>query len=393
MIPPTSTDPLFSENGSSVATAESPRGGRALMTVANRLPADVVSEWGDFGGPAGTVDRAGEGISPLDFLHAMRRRWGVALALALTVSLGIVVATFFLVPSEKEASALLEVRAAVPSLSDKVGGTPSEGEVDRFKQTQLALAKSLLVVNAALRRPEINTLATLRAEEDQVRFLMEEVRVSFFGKSDIMVVSMSSPRGDDAKKIVEAMVRAYLEEIVYADQKEKIKRIETLTRLLTDLTGNLNNARKDYTASVEAEGAIDTKAAQANIDMEMRKLNDLSNKMFAAEQDARASVIKAMQADELYKMQSKPAAIKQEVQKFLMADANFQRTQAELQQLVVLKKSQEQRGNRNPQIDSEINQREELVKMQQGSMEKKVRDLILKGTLRDQCAWRRTRRR
>ena len=386
MIPPTSTDSVFSENGSSVATApESPRAGRSLVTVGNRLPADVAAEWGDFGGQVAGADRASPGINPLDFLHALRRRWGTALALALSVALAVIVLMFFLVPAEREASALLEVRAAIPSLTGEPRSGNLEGEaVERFKQTQLALAKSLLVVNSALRRPEINTLPTLREQEDQVRFLMDEVRVSFFGRSDIMVVSMSGPRGDDAKKIVEAMVRAYLEEIVYADQKEKIKRIETLTRLLTERTADLNNARKVYTETVEAEGAIDTKAAQANIDMEMAKLRDLSNKMFAAEQDARTAAIKAMQAEEMYKIQSKPPAIKQEVQKVLMTDQLYQKSHAELQQLLVLKKSQEQRGIRNPQIDDEINQRQELLKAQEKSIGQKVRDLILKGILRDQ---------
>jgi capsular exopolysaccharide synthesis family protein len=354
------------------------------MTVGNRLPADVAAEWGDFGGPAAGADRASQGISPLDFLHALRRRWGVALALAIATALAVMILTFFLVPAEREAAALLEVRAAVPSLSGASGGSPQEGEVERFKQTQLALAKSLLVVNSALRKPEINTLPALREEKDQVRFLLDEVRVNFLGRSDIMVVSMSSPRGDDAKKIVEAMVRAYLEEIVYADQKEKIKRIETLTRLLTELTGNLNNARKDYIATVEAEGAIDTKAAQANIDMEMRRLNEFSSKMFTAEQDARTAALKAMQADEMYKIQSKPSAIKQEVQKVLMTDPLYQKTHADYQQLLVLKRSQEQRGIRNPQIDDEIRQREELLKAQDKSISQKVRDLILKGPLRDQ---------
>jgi succinoglycan biosynthesis transport protein ExoP len=386
VIPPTSTDSLFSENGnSSVATAEAPRAGRALVPANNRLPVDVSADWGDYGLATPSGDRAGQGVSPLDFVHALRRRWGVALASALAVSLVVMVLMFYLVPFKYMATAVLQVSADPPSFAAERHIKPQPDEVERFKNNQMQLAKSLGVIHAVLRRPEIDSLATLRAEGDnKVEYLMDEVTVAFASRSDLMVVSLSAARADDAKKIVEAMVRSYLEEIVFAEQKERAKNIQTLGTELITKTNDLNKARKELSDTVEALGAIDETTIRMGIDTDMRRLTELSGRMSMIEQEARTAVLKAVTAEATYLTRIKPAVIVQEASKVLLADQFYQKAQAEFQELMALKRSQEQKGIRNPHIDDTIRQREDLIKSYTKTVQTRVRDLITKGPGRDE---------
>jgi hypothetical protein len=100
---------------------------------------------------------------------------------------------------------------------------------DEFCRTQAALAKSRLVINAAVRNPKVAGLALLRDVPEPVEWLEQNLEVSFPDSAHVMQISLhSSKHKEDLVPLVEVITDAYLEEIVY---KETIRRQEQVAFL------------------------------------------------------------------------------------------------------------------------------------------------------------------
>jgi beta-lactamase regulating signal transducer with metallopeptidase domain len=97
-----------------------------------------------------------------------------------------------------------------------------------------------------------------------------------------------------------------------------------------------------------------------------------------AASDARAAELRAMQAEEMLKMSMKPAAIKQEVQKTLMADRDYQKLASDLETLLATKRDEQKSGTQNPQTDALIRQYEQSLKALEQVTIQRVRESVQK---------------
>ncbi len=190
-----------------------------LAKIGTKLPSVSSLNWSY--GPPPRPEILSSKPNPLELLHAVRRRWPLALGLGMLVSGLVAGLLWFLVPVKYEAYALLKVSGRQPSILEK-GTTPAD-EFMLFKATQGQLVASNMVANNVLRGADINQLESVRQHsDDPVSWLKDELMVDFPGDAELMRIAIKTKRPEDSLKIVDKVVAVYLAEIVERDKALKL---------------------------------------------------------------------------------------------------------------------------------------------------------------------------
>jgi len=232
---------------------------------------------------------------PIDLLYALRRRWGWALGLGL-LSAGIAVGlALLLIPVTYSAAAWLRVAERRPHI---MFNKPSGDEFLSQRRAQATLITSNLVLNAALRKPGVAQLPSIRAEVDPVTWLRKQLSVSFPGNTEILEIAMSGTDPKEVVTIVNAVKDAYMDEVVTRDEEshtrrkrlleqryqQNLEQIKKKTYLYQELA-NQTNASDSFAARQKEIHALDSLA-----DHRMR-VNDLRRQLGGMER--RLSILKA----------------------------------------------------------------------------------------------------
>src|SRR5688572_13242929 len=101
------------------------------------------------------------GMDANTFLHALRRRWMLAVGLGLVAAAGAAVGLWIAFPESSSATALFQVASKEESLVFDDGGRQTPQEFEIVRKTQLALLKSYFVLQAAVRPVDISSLSVL----------------------------------------------------------------------------------------------------------------------------------------------------------------------------------------------------------------------------------------
>jgi capsular exopolysaccharide synthesis family protein len=182
---------------------------------------------------AGAVPaRSNQSALVWDLLKALYRRWRQAAVFGVLAALAVgFVVWYFLPPPLPSATAKLYV----PSIPNPKFVQHPDRPMDRG--TQIALVKNTLVLTAALRAPGINELPViqkLRQDGQQPEdWLLKNLVVDFSEGPEILRISLSLDDPDQAKKLVDAVKKSYLEEIVNRSLRERRDRLEGLQKLVT----------------------------------------------------------------------------------------------------------------------------------------------------------------
>ncbi|MCH8839215.1 MAG: hypothetical protein IH831_00775 [Planctomycetes bacterium] len=104
-------------------------------------------------------------------------------------------------------------------------GDASDRQYDIFCKTQQTLMKTDFVINAALSRKKIARLACVSNREDPLKWLLDELEVTFPGDSDIMKVALSGGEASMPEycQLIDAIVNSYTNEVFF---KERVRREE-----------------------------------------------------------------------------------------------------------------------------------------------------------------------
>ena len=184
----------------------------------------------------------------------MRQRWALALGLGTVMAVSAALAAWGLVPSPKyKATALLKVDMLPP----KVLFPTAENQPDfkTYQATQLALLKSRLVLNAALRRPEVAALESVRQQADPVDWLERQLVVELPAHSELLRISISGDRPRELATLTNAVADAYMEEIVTKEHRDRLERHEKLQKLYADRQTALATKRATQRKLAEAVGS------------------------------------------------------------------------------------------------------------------------------------------
>lgn len=147
-------------------------------------------------------------------------------------------AAWQLLASKYESYGMFQV-SSVP-----IGLTPNSPQQARtdfgtYVKTQATLLKSEFVLNAALR--DLKDVPTIKAQKDPIKYLDEELMVSWQDGSEVIRVTFKGHEPEDARKIINAVQKAFMEQVVerkVRENREIVEKVETArAQMKTGLTG------------------------------------------------------------------------------------------------------------------------------------------------------------
>lgn len=189
-------------------------------------------------------------------LKALRRHWLLALTLGTLLSTLAGAAAWFALPAPKfTATTVLEVKTQKPVLLMETAQERTDYRM--FQATQLAMVKSRLVLNAALGKPGIAELPTIREEPEPADWLEQNIVAEFPAGSELLRLSLSGKRPADLSQILKAVTEAYLEEIVTKDHNERLASRANLRKLYDQYNEKLTKQRSELKKLTEAVGSDD----------------------------------------------------------------------------------------------------------------------------------------
>jgi succinoglycan biosynthesis transport protein ExoP len=254
------------ENGN----VASPLPGAALVTTgpsANPLTAPGLHGPG-FGQPIGIggQDVLKGGMDRSGLFHALRRRWLLATSMGLLLASTTAGLLYWLFPETNSATAQYKVSSSPLTLMER-GPNVVREDYEIFKNTQLAYIKSPLVLMSALgaNNAEISRLEMFDDADDKVEWLRDELEVTFPSRGEIMELTLSGPHPkEDLKKVVEAVSKAYFDEVIFREQGERTLPLQILQTSLRRLSGQVRDKldtykqlAKDSGTSEAYEGSFD----------------------------------------------------------------------------------------------------------------------------------------
>ncbi|HKB02145.1 MAG TPA: hypothetical protein VKD90_07995 [Gemmataceae bacterium] len=180
-------------------------------------------------------EEGGVGLKPLDYL---RYRWATVVFLGGFLASVLGFAAYSLIPAKYTTYSIIRVAPHDPRIY--YNEDPHDrGDFASYLKTQAGVLRSHFVLAAAIRDPEIAALPMLKAQEDPVRFLEEELQIEVADGSQLVKPKLS---GDDPRaitQIVNSIHDAYFKEVVQAERTRKqvrLKQIEdNITKMQQDL--------------------------------------------------------------------------------------------------------------------------------------------------------------
>jgi polysaccharide biosynthesis transport protein len=201
------------------------------------------------------------------YFHALRRHWVLATGLGLLIMPIIGAAVWFGMGASYTASAYLKCLLKPDDiLKAPYAPPPTEMEFDVFKNTQLSLMTNPLVLNASLRREEtvreekiiIGKLPILADEDDPVDWLTRKLSISFPRKDEILKVSITTKNPTHSAAIVQAVVNAYVDDIVNAERNALDAQISKLKNFQVEKTQEVKDALNELRRMAASLGTSET---------------------------------------------------------------------------------------------------------------------------------------
>jgi Mrp family chromosome partitioning ATPase/uncharacterized protein involved in exopolysaccharide biosynthesis len=128
-------------------------------------------------------------------------------------------AAWQLLASKYESYALLQVSSVPTALANQNNPTQARTDFVTYLKTTAALLRSEFVLNAALR--DICDLPTIKSQKDPIKFLDEELIVQWQDGSEVVRIAFKSREPQDARRIVDAVQKAFMAEVIQKDVQEK----------------------------------------------------------------------------------------------------------------------------------------------------------------------------
>ena len=191
---------------------------------------------------------------PLALLRAVRHRWLLALTLGVLSGLVAGALAWRLAPPLKyTATAVIEVKWQRPILLADASNDKTEFRI--FQSNQLAMMQSALVLSAALAKPAVAELPTVRAQADPQEWLENQLLVEYQAGSELMRLSLAGERPRDLLIVVNAIAETYLDEVLSKDHTDRSASSSKLKALLDDYTEKLTKRRGELRKLAESVGS------------------------------------------------------------------------------------------------------------------------------------------
>jgi capsular exopolysaccharide synthesis family protein len=246
---------------------------------------------------AGEEPRSPSGPGPKAFLQALRRRWLLALALGLVIPPLAVVVAWRMFPSRYTARTLLYVQAHQPVIL-----APGRDNVhfQTYQRTQIALLKCRLVVNSALRQPEVAKLGIVQEHANPADWLETTIKGDYSLAPEILRITLGGDRPAELVILLNAVRDAYLREIVENERSERMGRLEKLQMVLANFEKDIGDKSANLRKLALEAGSNNTELLVAKHKFTLERLAMAQKDLLQLQSELRKAVIElgAQQARE-----------------------------------------------------------------------------------------------
>jgi capsular exopolysaccharide synthesis family protein len=181
------------------------------------------------------AEGGGTNLKPISYL---RYRWATVVFLGGLLASVFAFTAYSFIPAKYTTYSIIRVSPQDPRIyynEDPHG----RGDFASYMKTQAGVLRSHFVLTAALRDPEVAALPMLKAQDDPVRYLEEELQIETADGSELIKPKLS---GDDARAIaliVNAIHDAFFSEVVEAERKRKQIRLKQIEDGITQMQQDL----------------------------------------------------------------------------------------------------------------------------------------------------------
>jgi capsular exopolysaccharide synthesis family protein len=220
-------------------------------------------------------------------LKALRRRWPSALVAALACAAGITFAVAQLLPQPKHiARSLLQISNVTPKIFFPTGDN-QPSPFDRYQRTQIVLVKSRLVLGAALRQPAVARLESIKSKADPALWLEKTIKADFALGPEILSISLSGDDPEELVTIVNAVAKAYTDEIVDKDHHAQQARLKELKKINTEYSAKVQAKQQALREAALAAGSRDSKNLIWKQQLTMQQLAQARKELTDVQSDLR----------------------------------------------------------------------------------------------------------
>jgi capsular exopolysaccharide synthesis family protein len=159
---------------------------------------------------------------------------------------------YFAPPPKHQVQTLFNLPARSPFLPRVIDAGP---ELLTHQRNQVALCKSRLVLQSALRAENVGNLSLVVDKIDPVAWLEKEVQVDFSVAPEIMRISMGGMETDELVILVNAIREAYLREAVDKERTYRRERLAWLGEMIQKYDDQLRVADETQKGLVEKAGS------------------------------------------------------------------------------------------------------------------------------------------
>jgi succinoglycan biosynthesis transport protein ExoP len=189
-------------------------------------------------GPNSSRPRPAQLPATFPVLRWLAMHWLTILFCGTLLGSGLAYAAWTLLPAKAESYALLQVASSPSYVANSNDPQKAKTDFITYLKTTAKLIKSHDVMNRALNDQEFGVakLDVIRDAPDPFLFLDDNVVVTFQEGNEIITVGMKSENSDNAQKIVNAVVKAYMKQIVEREVLRKKELLDSVRFAKVELT-------------------------------------------------------------------------------------------------------------------------------------------------------------
>ncbi len=193
--------------------------------------------------------------------QSLRRYMPYSLPAGLLLSLLLLgLGTFLIVPKYRAVSFLRVTAEQKPLVFQTADHPGMKSTFDLYRNTQTQLIRTPFVLNAALRSSEVHDLPLIKNQADPTAWMWENVDAEFTTDGEIMEVGFTSSDSRGSVVIVNAIVNAFLEEVVNSEKLLRFQRLDNLESVRSTSEEQLRSKQKELRFLAAALGTSDSES-------------------------------------------------------------------------------------------------------------------------------------
>jgi len=186
-------------------------------------------------------------------------------------------------PAQHTARSLVHVAHAPPKILLDVSENKN---VETYRSSLAALVKSRFVLNTALGKSDVQHLRLVMERPDPVQWLENEIKVDFSAGPEVLRISLQGDEPRELAILVNAVTRAYLDEIASKEQNQKVNRLEVLRTLhrkydekIQARKQNMRDLTKAAASGTSFSWQLQQKLASKQLDLAMTELLQVNSEL------------------------------------------------------------------------------------------------------------------